>query len=312
VRKAYAEAVANLAEKDPRVLFLTADLGFMALDPFLDRFPDRFLNVGVAEQNMIGVATGLAEAGFIPYVYSIATFASLRGYEFIRNGPVRHRLPVRIAGVGGGFEYGSAGFSHHGLEDLGVMRLQPGLMVVAPADSAQAREAVIATQRVPGPVYFRLGKDDKAVVPGLGGRFELGRAERLREGGDLLLITVGSIAVEVVAAADSLALKGVEATVLLVSSFNPAPVEDLALALGAHRLALTVEAHQVSGGLGSLVAEVIAENGIGCRLRRCGVRESGQGVGGSQRYLEGRHGISAAAIAKTALAELARVSPLPR
>src|SRR5689334_9912455 len=160
----------------------------MALEPFADRFPDRFINVGVAEQNMVGLATGLAEAGFLPFLYSIVTFASLRPYEFIRNGPVLHHLPVRIAGVGGGFEYGSAGPTHHGLEDVGIMRIQPGLTVIAPADYRQTRTALLATWDLPGPVYYRLGKDDRTVVPGLEGQFELGRAQVIREGNDLLIV----------------------------------------------------------------------------------------------------------------------------
>src|SRR5947208_6407398 len=127
MRAAFAQTVCSLAANDPRVLLLTGDLGYMALEPFAQRFPDRFFNVGVAEQNMVGLATGLAEAGMVPFCYSIVTFASLRPYEFIRNGPVLHQLPVRIVGVGGGFEYGTAGPTHHGLEDIGVMRLQPGL-----------------------------------------------------------------------------------------------------------------------------------------------------------------------------------------
>lgn len=305
MRKAFAEAVAELADADPRVVFLTADLGFMALDAYVDRHPDRFINVGVAEQNMLGLATGLAEAGWMPYVYSIATFASLRAYEFIRDGPVRHQLPVRIAGVGGGFEYGSAGFSHHGIEDLGVMRLQPGLTVVAPADHRQARSAVLATAALPGPVYIRLGKDDRTVVPGLEGAFELGRADRVRDGGDVLLVSIGAITSETVAAAELLAEDGVEAAVLVVSSLNPAPADDLARALADHRLVLTVEAHQVSGGLGSLVAEEIAERGLRCRLVRCGVRSSGSGRSGGQAHLEARNGISAAAIAGTVRSSLA-------
>src|SRR3972149_3095847 len=109
MRIAFTKTLAELAEQDPRILLLTGDLGYMALEPFSERFPDRFFNVGVAEQNMVGLATGLAEAGFIPFLYSIVTFASLRPYEFIRNGPILHRLPVRIAGVGGGFEYGHNG-----------------------------------------------------------------------------------------------------------------------------------------------------------------------------------------------------------
>src|SRR6478672_10951046 len=136
MRAAFARTLTELAERDPRVLLLTGDLGYMALEPFADAHPERFFNVGVAEQNMVGIATGLAEAGFVPFVYSITTFATLRPYEFIRNAPVLHDLPVRIAGVGGGFEYGHAGHTHHGLEDVGVTRLQPGLTVVAPADHA--------------------------------------------------------------------------------------------------------------------------------------------------------------------------------
>ena len=127
MRGAFVRTLMGLAERDPRILLLTGDLGYTVLEPFAERFPDRFFNVGVAEQNMVGLATGLAGAGFIPFVYSIVTFASLRAYEFIRNGPILHHLPVRIVGVGGGFEYGTAGATHHGLEDVGVMRIQPVL-----------------------------------------------------------------------------------------------------------------------------------------------------------------------------------------
>src|SRR5262249_35500263 len=196
MRQAFATTLAELAAGDPRVLLLTGDLGYLALEPFADRFPDRFLNAGVAEQNMVGLATGLAEAGYLPFVYSIVTFASLRPYEFIRNGPVLHQLPVRIVGVGGGFEYGTAGSSHHGLEDVGVMRIQPGLTSIPPADAQQTRTALAATYDLPGPVYYRLGKDDKTTVPGLDGRFVLGEAQVIGDGCDLLIVTMGSITTE--------------------------------------------------------------------------------------------------------------------
>src|SRR5687767_12381018 len=137
----------------------------MAMEPFRDRFPDRFINVGVAEQNLIGLATGLAEAGLRPYAYSIATFAALRPFEFIRNGPVLHRLPVRVVGMGMGFEYGPAGPTHHAVEDIAALRTLPALTIVAPADSAQAATAISATASRPGPVYYSLGKDDRLSVP---------------------------------------------------------------------------------------------------------------------------------------------------
>ncbi|HEY6929990.1 MAG TPA: transketolase C-terminal domain-containing protein [Thermoanaerobaculia bacterium] len=300
MRKAFATTLAALAEKDARILLLTGDLGYMALEPFSEKFPRRFFNVGVAEQNMIGIATGLAEAGFIPFVYSITTFATLRPYEFIRNGPVLHRLPVRVAGVGGGFEYGHAGPTHHGLEDVGVMRLQPGLSVVAPADHAQAKTALLSTWNLPGPVFYRLGKDDKSVVPGLDGRFDLGRLQLIREGKDLLWIAMGSVATEAAAAADLLARDGVSSTVAILASVQPAPAADLEALLARFPLALTVEAHYVVGGAGSLAAEIIAEKGLGCRLLRCGVRGAPEPIGGSQDFLHGMHGLSRDSLVATA------------
>ncbi len=294
MRGAFIAALTELAERDPRVMLLTADLGFMVFEPFAERFPSQFLNVGVAEQNMIGMATGLAEAGCVPYCYSIVTFAALRTYEFIRNGPILHQLPVRIVGVGGGFEYGPAGPTHHGLEDVGVMRLQPGLTVIAPADGGQTRSAILSTVDAPGPIFFRLGKNDRQTVPGLDGRFALDEVQRVREGGDVLLLAMGGIASEAAAAADQAGC-----AMAVVPVLNPAPAEALARLLAQYRAVITVEAHYISGGLGSLAAEVIAERGLGCRLIRCGVRETPDGATGSQAWLEHRHGLTAAHLLHT-------------
>jgi transketolase len=286
MRAAFVQTLMELAGKDSRVLLLTGDLGFNVVEPFVKAFPDRFLNVGVAEQNMVGVATGLAEEGFIPFVYSIATFASLRPYEFIRNGPALHQFPVRICGVGGGFEYGHAGATHYALEDIGVMRVQPAITVLAPADAQQAQTALRASWDLPGPVYYRLGKEEKTVVPGLEGRFELGRIQIVREGRDLVFVAMGALAVEAVAAAELLQNQGVSCAVAVLSSLNPAPVEDLVLLLSQFPSVWTIESHYLSGAAGSLVAEVIAEHGIPCRLTRCGVAEMPHGVSGGQHHMQ--------------------------
>jgi transketolase len=307
MRAAFVRTLVELAERDPRIILLTADLGYMALEPFSDKFPDRFFNVGVAEQNMVGLATGLGEAGFIPFVYSIVTFAALRSYEFIRNGPILHQYPVRIVGMGGGLEYGHNGASHHGLEDIGVMRVQPGITVIAPADHQQTRTAFLASWDLPGPIYYRLGKDDKTTVPGLEGRFELGRAQIIREGTDLLIITMGSVASEAALAADALAAKGISSMVAVIASINPAPVNDLAAILTRFQVALTVEAHYVVGGVGSLVSEVIAEQGLRCCVVRCGIRTTPNGVSGSQGYLHRMHGISCEMLVNTALRSLREI-----
>jgi transketolase len=304
LRGHFISHLAALAERDARVILLTADLGYMAVEPFADRHPDRFFNTGVAEQNMVGLATGLAEAGFIPFVYSIAPFATLRPYEFIRNGPILHRLPVRIVGVGGGMEYATNGLTHYALEDVGALRIQPSLTVVVPADHQQAVTALDATWNLPGPIYYRLGKDDKRVVPGLNGRFARGQAERVRDGHDLLLVSMGAISSEAVAAAELLSRQGVEASVMVVASLNPAPVNDLAEALSRFSAVLTVEEHYRDGGVGSLVAEVIAERGIRCRLRRCAVDATPDRVTGSHRYMLQASGLCGDQVAAAAQAML--------
>lgn len=303
MRQAFARTLCRIAETDRRVMLLTADLGFMVLEEFADSYPDRFFNVGVAEANMIGLATGLASCGYIPFVYSIATFASMRGYEQIRNGPVFHNLPVRIVGVGGGFEYGHGGFTHHALEDLGISRIQPGLTVIAPADHLQATAALTESYTLPGPVYYRFGKRDDYVLPALEGRFRLGRVETVTYGNDLLIVTVGSISSEALAAAERLVALGIDATVAVVSSLRPAPVDDLKELLSRFPVALTVEEHYVDGGLGSLVCETVAESGAACRIIRCGVREM-PGTCGGGSYLRDLSGLSADGIATTALAAL--------
>jgi transketolase len=297
-----------VASANEQVLLLTGDLGFMALEPFRNSFPSRFFNVGVAEQNLIGIATGLAEAGFIPYTYSIATFASLRPFEFIRNGPALHRLPVRVVGMGMGFEYGHAGPSHHAVEDVVVLRTLSKMVTVIPADSAQARSAIERTWALPGPIYYSLGKDDRLSVPGLDGHFELGRIQVIRSGTDLAIVSMGSITVEAVAAADELAKRGIRATVAVVSNFNPDPIEDLAALLNTVPHVITLEAQVVSGGLAALTGLVIASRGIQCRLWPLAVRCSPDGTSGSQPDCWRRHGLDRAAVIECATTALRRQS----
>jgi transketolase len=295
VRRCFVQTLGALAETDPRVVLLTGDLGYTVVEPFANRFPDRFFNTGVAEQNMVGLATGLAEAGFLPFVYSIATFAVLRPFEFIRNGPVLHRLPVRIVGVGGGFEYGAAGPTHHALEDIALLRTQPGMTIVCPADYQQAAEALRQTWLLPGPVYYRLGKDETSVVPGLDGAFSLHTPMLVRHGDDLVLIAIGPEARAAVSAAESLASENISAAVYVVPVVHPAPDEQLKAVLANYPLVVTIEAHYAIGGLGSLVAETIARHRLHCALRVCAVEAPSRETG-SETYLLDRHGLSPDAV----------------
>jgi transketolase len=302
MRNAFLDALLEIAEHDRRIVFLTGDLGFTVLEPFAERLPDRFMNVGVAEQNMMGLATGLAEAGLVPFVYSIGTFASMRPYEFTRNGPLLHSLPVRIVAVGAGLDYGHNGITHYALEDVALMRAQPDMTIIAPADPAQAVAAARASTAIDGPIYFRIGKTT-AAVPGLDGRFELGRLDLIGEGRDVTILALGSIAGEAVRARELLEQEGIGATVAVLASVQPAPLDELHELLADRPLALTVEAHYRTGGLGSLVAEVIAEHGLTCRLLRSAVEAMPRGLTGTMPFLNDVHGLSARALSQSIAAE---------
>ena len=306
MRTAFAARLTELADADDRIVLLTGDLGFTVLEPFAERHPDRFFNAGVAEQNMVGLATGLAEAGFIPFAYSIATFATLRPYEFIRNGPALHRLPVRIVGIGGGIDYGHNGVTHFALEDVGVMRLQPEITTIVPADREQTRAALDAIADLDRPVYLRLGRLGDP-VPKLEGRFRVGRLEVLADGGDAALIALGPLAQAALAARELLERDGIRATVAVVSSFNPSPEEDVRELLAGVPVAATVEGHYRIGGLGSFVAEVVADAGLGTRIARIGVEAMPHGLTGSEDFLAEKLGLTPAAIAASVTEALHRL-----
>ncbi|MBF0625562.1 MAG: 1-deoxy-D-xylulose-5-phosphate synthase [Magnetococcales bacterium] len=298
MRKSFIDALAELAARDPRLVLLTADLGYTLMEPFAARFPRRYFNVGVAEQNMVGMATGLADAGFIPYLYSMVPFLCLRPFEFIRNGPVLHRLPVRLAGPGGGFDYGGDGSSHHGLEDLGVLRTLQDITIVTPADAGQARTALAHCHESPGPVYFRLGKDESFRLPGLEERFPPEGLTVTRTGNKVVLITMGSLCREVDQTVDLLAGHDIHCTLAVVARPHPVPEAALAALLATHALAVTVEEHVSTGGLGSVVAEVVAERGLACRLIRRGVRTIQPGLVGSRPFLLEQHGLDPRSLAR--------------
>ena len=301
MRNETIQTLIELAAADERIVFLTGDLGFSVVEPFFDRFPGRAYNVGVAEQNMLAMATGIAEGGLIPFVYSIATFATMRPFEFIRNGAVLQHLPVRILGVGAGMEYAINGPTHYTLEDVGILRTQPGLGIIAPGDALQARHAIEATYAAAGPIYYRLSKGGPRSVPGLDGRWTGTGLEVMRDGdGSILLLGLGTSAPEIVEAGEILAARGIEVTTALVSQVAPAPIEVLRDLIVRHAAIVTLEAHYSVGGLGSLVCEVIADHGLVVRLRRCAVRSVPRDQVGSAAHLTSITGTDASAVVSAA------------
>jgi transketolase len=285
MRTTFVETLCEVAAADERVWLLTADLGYSVLERFAARFPQRYVNVGVAEQNMIGIAAGLARCGRVPFVYSIANFPTFRCLEQIRNDVCYHGGAVKVVAVGGGFAYGAQGYTHHGVEDLAVMRALPGMTVVAPGDPVETRLATRALAAHPGPGYLRLGKAKEPVVHTEEPAFELGRALTVRPGRDVTLISTGGMLEEAVAAAGRLAKGGIDARVLSMHTLKPLDAEAVRRAARETGAVVTIEEHSVSGGLGSAVAEVLAEHGAAVRFRRWGAPDQPHHVVGSQGYM---------------------------
>lgn len=293
MRTAFLETLFELAKVDERIVFLTGDLGFSVVEPFQRELPNQFINAGVAEQNMTGIAAGMALSGKIAFTYSIANFPTLRCLEQVRNDVCYHEANVKIVAVGGGFAYGALGASHHATEDLGVMRMMPGMVVVAPADPIEARAATRAIIAHSGPSYIRLGKAGEPNVHSGEIDFQLGKAIRLREGGDVTLISTGSMLQTAVRVADRLAEQGRAARILSMHTLKPLDTEAILAAAVETRALLTLEQHSIIGGLGSAVAEVLAEMpGVHVPFRRIGLPSAFSPRVGSQHYLEEQNGLT--------------------
>jgi len=287
MRTAFINALNETARRDARVCLVVGDLGYSVIDDFARNYPDQFVNAGVAEQDMTGIATGMAMSGKIVVTYSIANFATLRCLEQIRNDICYHGANVKIVAVGGGFAYESRGISHHATEDRAIMRALPGLIVLAPADPVEADLATRAVLDDPRPCYLRLGKAGEAVVHREKPNFQLGKAITFREGRDLSLITTGAGMLAIAASvADGLARQGLEARVLSMHTISPIDVEAVASAAAETSLVVTLEEHSVVGGLGSAVAEILAEMKVPhARLERLGLQPSFAREVGDQAYL---------------------------
>jgi transketolase len=291
MRNAFIKRLGEIATQDERIVLLTADMGFSVIEEFAQNFPKRFYNMGVSEQNMVGVATGLAKDGFLPFIYSIAPFVISRPYEFIKNGPVLHNLPVRLVAIGAGFEYGTLGSTHHLIEDVALMRTWPNMMFVAPVDSKHAALALDKTYNNDGPIYYRIGKNDNIAIDGINS-FETDFIQLIKSDGDILILSLGSIAGEAQNAVNKLIAKGVKISFGIIPTFSKEVIKDLTNLLTKYRRIVTIEAHYLNGGIGSLIAEIIAENGINCRLKRLAIRDLSDGIYGSETFMYKKNYIS--------------------
>lgn len=310
MRDTFIRTLTELAPQHPELLLLTGDLGFGVLNDFDARFPRQFLNVGVAEQNMSGLATGLALEGHNVFTYSIGNFPTLRCLEQVRNDICYHGANVKIVCVGGGMSYGAVGASHHATEDLAVLRALPNMSVFSPGDLWEAAEAAYYLVSHRGPAYLRLDKSAAMAMVRSGEVFQPGRIRTVRDGSDVTLAATGGILGEALAAADILAEQGISCRVLSVHTIKPIDAETLIAAASETGGLLSIEEHAVDGGLGGAIAETLMEAGVFPPFfSRMGLRNTFSSVVGSQQYLRKVYGLDACAIVRTVAVRLGMPVP---
>ena len=298
MRDAFAREMTALAAQRTNVMLLSGDIGNRMFDGYKGVAPERFINCGIAEANMMSLAAGMALSGLRPVIYTITPFTTTRCLEQIRVGVAYHQAPVVIVGTGSGLSYAELGPTHHSLEDMAILRTLPGLNVVAPADSAelvaQLREALDS----PCPTYMRIGKKGEPLLHDRGSRLGIGKSQLLRDGTDLLVMGVGPILGEALKAAEDMSSRGV--SVAVASMGGVKPLDEPFLTAMAKRFPYwsTLEEHGITGGLGSALLEWLADHdGASVRLRRLGVPDRYLHELGNQKYTRRQLGLDAEGIA---------------
>ena len=305
-RQAYGEALIELVEKNDKVVVLDADLANATQTCKVAKaHPEKFYNCGIAEANMVDIAAGMSTMGLIPYCSSFAMFAAGRAYEQIRNSVAYPHFNVKVCATHAGVSVGEDGGSHQCIEDLALMRAIPGMTVICPADANEAKAATMAIADFEGPVYMRLARLATPVFEGdMVKPFEIGKANVLREGKDVAIFATGLMVNESLMAAEALASEGIDAAVINIHTIKPIDADAVIKAASETGALVTAENHNVIGGLGSAVAEVLAEQRP-TPLERVGVKDH-FGQVGKAPYLMGVFGITAADIAKAARKAIAR------
>ncbi len=300
MRTAFIETLFELAREDRRIMLVVGDLGFGVVTRFMEELPAQFVNAGVAEQNMTGLAAGLALSGKIVFTYSIANFPVTRCLEQIRNDVCYHEADVKVVSVGGGLAYGSLGVSHHATEDLAFMRALPRMTVVAPNDPVEVSHATRAIVAQPGPCYLRLGRAGELAIHQPDIPFRLGQAIPVRNGRDMTLLVCGGLLHAALQASDMLAERGISAAVISVHTLKPLDIQSVLDAVRSTGAIFTIEEHSVIGGLGSAVAEGLLESDARPSVfRRIGLPDVFVSLAGDQDYLRGQYGLTPTGIVKT-------------
>jgi len=274
MRTSFVETLSELSRKNRSIYMLTADVGFSVFEKYREEFPEKFINAGISEANMVGVAAGLALSGKIPFLYSFAPFVTMRCFEQIRIDVCYQNLKVIFVGLGGGITYCLEGATHHAVEDIAVMRALPNMSVVCPGDPIETREAIKASLKHPGPIYIRIGKRGEPNIHKRIPKFKIGRALTLREGRDAAVIATGNMLGAADEAVNILRKEGISAGLISMHTVKPLDISAVRRAAERSRIIFTVEEHNITGGLGSAVAESLSDMGIGTKLVRLALPDS--------------------------------------
>ena len=304
MRTAFINTLIELAERDKNIYLLTGDLGFSVLEKFAQKFPERFINCGVAEQNMMGVAAGLALAGKKVYVYSIIPFVTMRCFEQIRNDVCYQNLDVKIIGIGSGLAYGSLGATHHAIEDMAILRALPNMTVLSPADPIEAKELILKSYQTKNPTYLRLNKSGEKILYNQKPEIEIGKPSILKEGENGAIIATGilvSLGMEII---EKLKEKGYNFKLISLHTLKPIDRDALLKELANAKLIFTLEEHNIIGGLGSAVAEILMEAGYKGFFKRIGILDKYLSEVGETQYLRAKHGLATEEILKQILNNL--------
>ena len=297
MRDTFVKTLLEIAKKDKNVYIVTGDLGFGVLRPFWEELPDQIINAGIAEQNMTSIAAGLALQGKIVYTYSIGNFPTLRCIEQIRNDCAYHDANVKVVCVGGGFVYGSLGMSHHATEDIAIMRALPNVTVVAPGDLVEAACATKAIYETPGTCYLRLGRGGEKHIHENIENFEIGKAIKIQDGEKIAIFSTGAIFDEVDEACKTLSEEGIKPIVYTFPTVKPIDKDVILECAREYDTIITVEEHNLSGGFGSAVAEVLSEeSNLKAKLVRVALDDRYSCIVGSQKYLRQQYAIDSKAI----------------
>ena len=284
LRTAFIDTLRELARIDDRIFLLTADMGYSVFETFRDEFPDRFLNTGIAEQNTIGVAAGLASRGKIVFVYSIIPFVTMRCFEQVRLDLAYNFMNVKLVGVGAGLTYGPLGSSHHALEDIAIMRSLPDMTVLCPGDPIETRELIKRSFEYEGPVYIRLGKNGEPKIHPDETRIEIGKSITVLKGNDLALITTSNMLETGKKWVEEWKQDGVNVSLISMPSLKPFDSSTVKNLIDKEIPIITLEEHSVIGGLGSIISQVIATTGKPVKFQQIGINDKFSHVVGGHEF----------------------------